>query len=119
MDCTREYSALMDIETFFTVLLLVLCLLVAVFEFGAIFLGKTFKESGERPERGTISWHVWWLRARWWGRAIALPLWGWAFYHFFFEPAAWLPPVWWDDYALVALLVLLGIFVVKPRKREL
>ena len=109
----------MSISAFFTVLLIFILVLVAIFEFGAILLAKKFREEGQVGERGTISWHFWWMRARWWGRAIVLPLWLWPLYHFYFEPEAVLPPIWWDDIVVVVAAIATGIFLVKPRKRDL
>ena len=89
-----------------------------VFEFWAITQAKDFMEEGQSRYRGTLSWHIWFLRKYWWGRFITMGTWGWAFYHFFLEPGGLLPRVY-DDWILALGLGLVGAILVKPSKRKI
>lgn len=92
----------------------ILALAFGATEVYALLSYQKLKAEGSRGDRGTFSWHIWWLRKRWWGRLLALWAWGWPFYHFFFEPHSVLAPVWGDDYFVLAGLAILSIFI-RPR----
>lgn len=85
-----------------------------VAEFGAIWLGRKFKEEGDDVARGTFSWHIWFMRSKWYLRGVAFAWWMWAAYHFFFEPAQWLGSAT-DDIVLWLMLWGIGTLLIKPR----
>lgn len=98
----------------FTLIWGALAVVFAAVEAYALMSYKKLKAEGESGDRGTFSWHVWWLRERWWGRVLAVTTWGWAFYHFFFESTGLLAPIWWDDFLLLGGLAGLAV-TLKPR----
>lgn len=60
----------------------------------------------------TLSWGIWWLRTRTWGRALVIPAWGWMTYHFFLEPSSIAPQasVWFDDFVVIGLSLVAALF---------
>ena len=72
-----------------------------------------------RASGDTLSEHVWWLRARTWGRPLLYAAWGWLTWHFVVEEAT--DPHrarWWDDYTVIGCCALLGaVLAVRLRRR--
>lgn len=106
----------LTISAFFTALWVVMLVAWLVAEFGAIWLGREFGEDGHVKARGTFSWHVWFLRSKWYLRGMAFAIWFWAGYHFFLEPDALINRAV-DDIIIWVGLWVIGTLVVKPRKQ--